>query len=610
MQDLKQIKLIIWDLDETLWSGTLSESNIFLKEDYITFIKDTMDIGIIHSICSKNDYTLAKQKLQKIGLWDYFVFPSINWEPKGPRIKNIIDNMALRAVNVLFVDDNLQNLNEAKYFCPEIKVDTPLGIEAEFEIVKNLAKTDLQHKRLKQYKLLQKKNEEKQQFDSNEEFLYSCRIQVDILYDCLNHIERIYDLLIRSNQLNYTKNRPTKQELNNILKDPQNKCGYVNVKDRFGDYGLVGFFVLKNDKLIHYTFSCRILGMRIEQYIYMLLKCPRLDIVSPVVSLLNTNEFPKWINQKQVVDSTVNENTKIKEKILLKGPCDMQSIFSFIKESDNILGEFSYTNTQGVLTEGHNHTAQILTALEATEEEKRLILSEFAWIDKDSLTTKILAEKYDFIVLSMLTDGNLGIYRHKKTGRCMAFCERYYDLTSLENRDKYCKKEIFTSNISFSESDLSLFAKSYEYVDNCDGEITIANLERIRELIPLKTKLILILGSEMEFKGKTKPSYINRHIFHRMLNKKIRNWAEDKNNVVLIPFDKFIHSQKDFLDSINHFVKRVYYDLTYEILNIIGVVEESYKFTSKSELYYQSIIQKMRVLKNNVIKFIQKKKIK
>ena len=116
-----KIKLIIWDLDETLWEGTLSNNdNIALRQEFVDLINNSLDRGIVHSICSKNDFDTTKQHMLSAGLWDLFVFPSINWNPKGERIKNLIADMNLRAENTLFVDDNTSNLHEATYYCPEI----------------------------------------------------------------------------------------------------------------------------------------------------------------------------------------------------------------------------------------------------------------------------------------------------------------------------------------------------------------------------------------------------------------------------------------------------------------------------------------------------------
>src|SRR5689334_2449563 len=106
------IKLIIWDLDETFWSGTLSEGTVVLNGYHHDMIIELSKRGIINSICSKNDFDSAKSILCSNGIWDYFVFPSIGWKPKGRAITKIIQDMQLRAENVLFIDDNPLNLEE------------------------------------------------------------------------------------------------------------------------------------------------------------------------------------------------------------------------------------------------------------------------------------------------------------------------------------------------------------------------------------------------------------------------------------------------------------------------------------------------------------------
>ena len=129
MYQFERIKLIIWDLDETLWQGTLSEEQVTLPEAHARLIRQLTDIGIVNSICSKNDWEPVRAELIKLGLLEYFVFPSVSWEAKGARVKKLIEDMQLRPQNVLFLDDNHSNREEVSYFCPEIMVEGPEAIE-------------------------------------------------------------------------------------------------------------------------------------------------------------------------------------------------------------------------------------------------------------------------------------------------------------------------------------------------------------------------------------------------------------------------------------------------------------------------------------------------
>jgi len=68
---MEKIKLVIWDLDDTFWDGTLSENEVSFINDNIEIIKELNGRGIINSIISKNKYEVAKKKLEEILIHNY-----------------------------------------------------------------------------------------------------------------------------------------------------------------------------------------------------------------------------------------------------------------------------------------------------------------------------------------------------------------------------------------------------------------------------------------------------------------------------------------------------------------------------------------------------------
>ena len=90
-----------------------------------------------------------------------------------------------------------------------------------------------------EYKILERKTEAKEKFSSNENFLRESNIRVTVNKNCLEEIDRIYELVTRTNQLNFTKNRQDKKQLIEMISSDWNDNGYVSVRDKFGDYGLV-----------------------------------------------------------------------------------------------------------------------------------------------------------------------------------------------------------------------------------------------------------------------------------------------------------------------------------------------------------------------------------
>jgi len=122
------VKMVVWDLDETFWSGTLSEGEVAIPPRHADILKQLTARGIVSSICSKNDFETAKRELERHDLWRNFVFPVIAFDAKGPAIAALVESANLRPENVLLIDDNRLNLREAEYYAPGLMTAAPEDI--------------------------------------------------------------------------------------------------------------------------------------------------------------------------------------------------------------------------------------------------------------------------------------------------------------------------------------------------------------------------------------------------------------------------------------------------------------------------------------------------
>ena len=572
MYRFDKIKLVIWDLDETFWKGTLSEEHVSIPEENRRLIRRLTDIGIVNSICSKNDFGQVQAELQAQELWDSFVFPSVNWEPKGGRIKQLIENMQLRPVNVLFLDDNHLNREEARYYCPEIMTEGPEVIPQLLEEALSSTKLDRNHDRLQQYKVLEQKAQEKEQYTSNEAFLFDSHIHVEIAHDCLAHLERLHDLILRSNQLNFTKVRSTEEELRALLEDPEVKSGYVSVTDRFGDYGIVGFYALQENRLVHFVFSCRTLGMGIEQYTYNILGRPKLEIVGEVISDLSLEEGPAWINQAEAGGQA--EKMQIRDlqehAVLVKGPCDLFQIYPYIARTDLFDTEFTYTTDTGLTIESTGHTTHIVEAGRLTEQQKHRLIQEVPFTDAGMYSDAIYRYPYKVVFLSILADANLGVYRRKETGERLAFLEYIHPITDPESWPGLISGEYNCAGFRFTEDVLRGFAEKYEFLGRNTPEQIVENLGYIRERLASDCTMAVMLGGELYYEKNTFDAYRDRHIVHKKINEAVRAWAAGQANVRLLDVNKYLVDQSSFYDHFNHYIKPVYYALASEMVDIVN----------------------------------------
>ncbi|WP_242097782.1 HAD family hydrolase [Sphingomonas sp. CROZ-RG-20F-R02-07] len=272
------VKLIIWDLDDTLWRGTLADGEpVTPFPARVALIRAFNARGVVSAICSKNDFTTAQARLTELGLWDEFVFPQIAFEPKPQAIARIIADMQLRAVDVLFIDDNPLNLGEVRFLLPEIQCLDATAADADTVLAALLAAQTGTRSRVADYRVLETRRADRAMGLplSDVEFLRSCEIRVCLPFcmETLDHVGRIAELINRSNQLNYTGSRVTVEELRETIIDVVRHASLaVFAWDRYGDYGLVGFVMLERDHdrapfgVRHFVFSCRAMHMGLERY--------------------------------------------------------------------------------------------------------------------------------------------------------------------------------------------------------------------------------------------------------------------------------------------------------------------------------------------------------
>lgn len=433
---IDDVKCVIFDLDDTLWNGILLEdpmSPIPLHNRNALFT--LVNRGIAVSIASKNEHEAVKKRLEAEGLWHLFVFPMINYHPKSENIKLIIEQMQLRSNNIAFIDDNKFNLEEVKSVIPDIQVYTEekwhdLLDAPQFNPKKVSSEAA---DRVLRYKVEEKRKKVKTNFSSYDGFLKSCGIHCNIYSLHQDYIPRILELINRTNQLNFTKTSEGRSEeylLNAIRKG----SGYVlNVRDKFGDHGIVGFMVLKDGVIEDLVFSCRILSMFIEnemlQWLFSKAKskgCQSLTILSDNPKLASTalidegfeekaigtweRSLERWIPQNRSFIKVLEKRKGVYHKtavyvpdgrptIFLKGGCDIRVICSVINgvASPSLLNRikrsilfrmpflsktgFRFTKLRAdydciddLNHNGHNeHSAKLVASLDMNNEDRELV---------------------------------------------------------------------------------------------------------------------------------------------------------------------------------------------------------------------------------------------
>lgn len=564
---MEKIKLVIWDLDETFWKGTLSEGEVSIVEQNVEIVKELTRRGIINSISSKNDFEKAKSELVKAGVWDYFVFPSIDWAPKGQNVKSIIEDCQLRAPNVLFIDDNIGNRKEVEHYNPNINIADE-GIISQLLGMEELkGKDDSGLSRLKQYKILEQKADVKATYTDNHAFLRDSDIRISFIADVKQNKGRILELINRTNQLNFTKIRLNEEELEKVLSNDNYDNVCLHVKDRFGDYGICGFYSFNKSekKLEHFLFSCRILNLGIPAYVYNKLHKPALSITNPVAELLDNNDID-WIIEEEVerLNNLEAKSSNLKKKrILLLGGCDLEQLCHYIDNNKfEIITEFNYPNSLGRAVH-REHTQLLKAALYCTKEEKDDI-GEIPFCDNKMFNTILFSDDYDVLVYSVLMNYTQDVFQHKSKKWCITY-------GGYSN-----SMETIMDSLNLSPLEREVFQKNYNYIGQQSSDDFNKDLEWLRSVV--NKPIVFINGAEIPDFNQEEIGAYERH---KKLNSILDGFIITHEGCKLVDMRNVVLSRADCKDNIRHYQRPIYIKMAETIMGIVGGEEMRVKTATK-----------------------------
>ncbi|HZQ48559.1 MAG TPA: HAD-IIIC family phosphatase, partial [Verrucomicrobiae bacterium] len=245
----KKIKCVVWDLDNTLWDGILVESGgkmPQLRDGVRSVITELDRRGILLSIASKNSEDDARKVLEGLGLWEYFLAPSINWQPKSASLEQIAKRLNLGLDSFAFVDDMPFERDEVGAALPMVTLipaDQCLTMLGRPEFAGDTAEGG---SRRLQYQTEMKRGEAHAASSLGyDAFLATCGIRIQIKRPADADLPRIQDIVQRTNQLNIATQRYEPDDLRALIHSKSNDCYLVSCADNYGDYGQVGFITVE-----------------------------------------------------------------------------------------------------------------------------------------------------------------------------------------------------------------------------------------------------------------------------------------------------------------------------------------------------------------------------
>ncbi|TWB51657.1 HAD superfamily phosphatase (TIGR01681 family)/FkbH-like protein [Rhizobium sp. ERR 922] len=289
-RQIDQVKLVIFDLDDTMWRGIIGEHYTFEQQPMTVgwpfgmheVVHHLRARGILTAICSKNSLDLVKERWDlavPLGFMklEHFTFVEIGWTPKTEAIGRIISSASLTAKSVVFVDDNPVERDAVKSMYPDIRVLAAQPFNTR-RILQNSPSTQIARltaETINRDAMMrsQQEREKSRKALTREEFLQSLNCVVDLASIRSTDDQRFgraFELLNKTNQFNTTGRRWSFEEISVHLQEGGEIVSFA-VSDKFTSYGLVGVALIKQNEIVQFAMSCRILGLDIEASVLRIL---------------------------------------------------------------------------------------------------------------------------------------------------------------------------------------------------------------------------------------------------------------------------------------------------------------------------------------------------
>jgi FkbH-like protein len=277
-------KVLVLDCDNTLWDGVvgedgfegigLSEKRLFLQE----FAVAQSESGMVVCLNSKNNeqdvWEVFDKRNDMVLKKDHIVASRINWLPKSQNLRSIAEELQLGLDSFVFVDDDPAVCSEVERNCPQVL--TVLLPESNdfsrfFEHLwafDRLKITQEDRDRTGSYKSQALRRELQAKAGDMAEFHKSLGLVCEISELTDGDVPRASQLTLRTNQFNSTTRRYSEAEIRQLASEDAKDIWTVRVRDRFGDYGLVGVVIseeLEETLAVRSVIlSCRVLGRGVE----------------------------------------------------------------------------------------------------------------------------------------------------------------------------------------------------------------------------------------------------------------------------------------------------------------------------------------------------------
>jgi len=284
-------KVLVVDLDNTLWGGIVGEDGIDgirlgqgdpRGEAFLSVQRAVLALkqrGVLLAVCSKNDESVARKAIREhpemlLRESDFSAF-QINWTDKATNLRILSERLSLGLDSFVFLDDNPFERAQVRQFAPQVMVlelpsdpATYASVLMTAGLFESVTFSQEDRTRVEQYAANTRRDSLKAQSCDIGAFLRSLRMEAIFTTGGEVGWSRFAQLINKSNQFNLTTRRYTEAEIAALVADPGTLTLQVRLVDQFGDNGMISAIIAVPEAdawvLDTWVMSCRVLGREVE----------------------------------------------------------------------------------------------------------------------------------------------------------------------------------------------------------------------------------------------------------------------------------------------------------------------------------------------------------
>jgi FkbH-like protein len=234
--------------------------------------------GVLQSVASRGNESLARQKLATAKLDEILLHPQICWSDKSHSIARIAELLNIGLDSIVLVDDDPFERGEVGAAHPSVRCIGP----DELAVLEKIAELPIDHftgearSRRAAYKQDERRLlDEASHPERREGFLRDARMQVRLRYATPDDIGRVAELVQRTNQMNTAGRAYSFEELCDFAATRRQHVLVLEYQDVYGALGTVGVAVLNpGDEALTLRLllvSCRVISRGVGMVFFTLL---------------------------------------------------------------------------------------------------------------------------------------------------------------------------------------------------------------------------------------------------------------------------------------------------------------------------------------------------